>query len=713
MSENSESGTQLDLNYTQNQWNWTSGQQPQHYTPEMYAQYYQYYLNYAASMQQQQHQSPVEDVEMPPLPSDPPPPQTTSQKSFGGIKFNLSQPKKVIGAPNPLTLTHSLPPMPTAGGKKKRRKKNKNNQNNQNNQLQNQPQNPFLNQPVLPDLTRPPPNFIPQQVATVAPSPQPLLVAPVKEPSPPKEVGFKKPNPFNNPSDTWPQSLNEYVARCYAKCETDLDKDQVDICLKGKITAAANRNELWTRDWDNEPMPSVHSERARNALIASNSSPVINSNTPASNKKPSLPNENTPNSKFNSHSANKKNGISKGLNARLGYKRTSSVSKSSRDRSRSYSKSRSRSTSRSRSSRSRSRSNSSSPRRKIRRSDSSSNSGADDFISINSGNSGSNKKNHFKNNSKNKGGVNSNSGGNNKKAPFYSNSIGGKIDSDSDRLKQRAARFSQQGNSNKKTVTTSTSSSSNLSAQKQKNNSNHSNYGNVKCQSSSRLYGRLSFVDDSVSGEPDSNFDLADFHIVGTCRDLEKSFLRLTKAPLPSEVRPIDVLQHSLTNVKTKWKEGNGQDYYYACDQLKSIRQDLTVQGIRNEFTVEVYETHARIAIEKGDHEEFNQCQTQLKMLYHEVGGSKNILEFTAYRILYYIFTKNTLDITTVLRSLSTSERENPTIAHALKVRSAWAFGNYCLFFKLYKEAELMAGFLMDWFLERERKSTLKTIVKV
>ncbi|KAI9051731.1 hypothetical protein LZ554_004771 [Drepanopeziza brunnea f. sp. 'monogermtubi'] len=145
--------------------------------------------------------------------------------------------------------------------------------------------------------------------------------------------------------------------------------------------------------------------------------------------------------------------------------------------------------------------------------------------------------------------------------------------------------------------------------------------------------------------------------VVGTCKILEKQYFRLTSAPIPSHVRPEPILRQTLDLLKKKWKkEGN---YSYICDQFKSLRQDLTVQRIKNEFTVSVYEIHARIALEKGD-----------------------------------------------------IEKEEEAIKHALGVRSALALGNYHRFFRLYLDTPNMGAYLMDMFVVRERLMALSSICR-
>lgn len=197
--------------------------------------------------------------------------------------------------------------------------------------------------------------------------------------------------------------------------------------------------------------------------------------------------------------------------------------------------------------------------------------------------------------------------------------------------------------------------------------------------------------------------------VVGTCQNLEKNYFRLTSAPKPEEVRPLPVLKKTLDLLCRKWKTEH--NYTYACDQFKSLRQDLTVQHVKNDFVVRVYEVHARIALEQGDMGEYNQCQTQLRALYRMgLQGMRD--EFAAYRILYFIYTCSRTDMNDVLADLTKAEKAGESVAHALQVRAALAGGNYIRFFRLYQATPYLGAFLLDKIVPRERLSALATICR-
>ncbi|KAL1731142.1 SAC3/GANP/Nin1/mts3/eIF-3 p25 family-domain-containing protein [Schizophyllum commune] len=214
------------------------------------------------------------------------------------------------------------------------------------------------------------------------------------------------------------------------------------------------------------------------------------------------------------------------------------------------------------------------------------------------------------------------------------------------------------------------------------------------------------------SAEPEGDPNVVDwdrYTIVGTCTELFKDYLRLTSEPKPEQIRPLPILQQAFEQIKIRFR--NRAPYNWICNQLKSLRQDLVVQRIKNEFTAKVYESHARMALENNDMVEYNQCQATLKTLY-ELGipGAHN--EFTAYRILMLLHGRNRSESNLYVGQLTAQQKEDKAVQHALNVQRALALGNYHRLMRLYEEAPNMSAYIMDHFIPRERARALICITR-
>jgi len=235
-------------------------------------------------------------------------------------------------------------------------------------------------------------------------------------------------------------------------------------------------------------------------------------------------------------------------------------------------------------------------------------------------------------------------------------------------------------------------------------------------------YMGKSVIGGSTKGELDED-DYVRMTVKGTCVRLEKEYLRLTAPPKAELVRPQGILEKHLQNLQTSWNSPERRDYVWFCSQLKAIRQDMTVQRIFNGFAVQVYETHARIALEQGDLNEYNQCQTQLKELYTKQDNNvtlTNMNEFIAFRLIYYVhqtgnkkYEGGSSDLFKIMLSLTLEQRGDPCIAHALEVRAAVAEFDYHAFFTLLKACPSKhATFLMKFLVPNVRYWALQRICK-
>ena len=120
----------------------------------------------------------------------------------------------------------------------------------------------------------------------------------------------------------------------------------------------------------------------------------------------------------------------------------------------------------------------------------------------------------------------------------------------------------------------------------------------------------------------------------------------------------------------------------------------MQVQLIQDEFTIEVYEDHARFALQnvnttpiehhqQNDINEFNRCQTQLKELYQKDLKCDNVIEFTCYQLLYCLFSQQYVDFNTFIHSIPRENLENVNIQMVInnpKETTYLIYGVYALY---------------------------------
>ena len=211
----------------------------------------------------------------------------------------------------------------------------------------------------------------------------------------------------------------------------------------------------------------------------------------------------------------------------------------------------------------------------------------------------------------------------------------------------------------------------------------------------------------------DDSLSLNAGHIVGTSTAMEKEYLRLAGSEVPdaSLFRPLPILVKSFEYCLNKYSQNN--DYEYISEQLRSIRQDLLVQGIEDEFCVSVYEKHATLAIKNEDWGNFNQSMTSLEKLYSRgLGEFEHICEFFHYRIIYLIGVDDILGLYSFIPRIPSHVLMSQPIKNALEIWKCYSNNEWAKYFEIMNNSTELSKSVMKFKAKELRITAFSSIFK-
>ena len=197
--------------------------------------------------------------------------------------------------------------------------------------------------------------------------------------------------------------------------------------------------------------------------------------------------------------------------------------------------------------------------------------------------------------------------------------------------------------------------------------------------------------------------------VIGTCQNLEKEYLRVQGQVRPELIRPQSVLEKSLGFVLGQYADG--KDYCYIQNQCRSIRQDLLLQGIKNDFTIRVVQENIRVALLNQDLKEYEKLRLELHELYVQLPQHANE-EIILCSIVYLILKEDYQSELTKLTEMQESELVLASVLFAQKVLNSLSQGNYALFFRLLKQIKGVSRNVIDIFKLKWQLRCLQLITK-